>query len=108
MAGVLQVQVKPHKSFTRKGVDIWSQLHLKLSQAILGCTATVETAWGSEEVRIPRGTQPGAKIVIPGMGAPRLQGSGRGKHVLEVNLAFPSSLSQDQLRAIEQLQRLGL
>lgn len=75
---------------------------------MLGCTKHVETAWGNEVVQIPPGTKPGAKIVIPGKGAPRLQGSGRGKHVLEVSLTFPSNMSAEQLQAIETLQRLGL
>lgn len=89
-------------------MDIWSQLHLKLSEAILGCRQLVDTAWGREEVNIPRGTKPGAKIVIPGMGAPKLQGGGRGRHILEVNLTFPANLSKEQLLAIEHLQRIGL
>eukprot|EP00892_Ulva_mutabilis_P009612 jgi/Ulvmu1/7022/UM033_0081.1 len=105
---VVQVQVQPHHAFVRKGVDIWSKIHLKLSEAMLGCTKRVETAWGEHEVQIPRGTKPGSKIMIPGMGAPRLQSTGRGKHVLEVTLHFPGRLSEEQLQAIGRLQQLGL
>jgi molecular chaperone DnaJ len=104
----LQIQVQQHPNFKRKGVDIWSDLRLKLSEAILGCSKTVDTVWGSRMVDVPRGTRPGSKIAIDGMGAPRLDGRGRGKHILEVVLDLPRSLNQAQLEAIEALQRLGL
>lgn len=100
--------MQSHRLFTRKGSDIHSKLELKLSEALLGCTKEVETAWGMKTVRIPAGTTSASRIPLDGMGAPRLQGSGRGRHVLNVSLKIPERLSNEQLSAVEQLRRSGL
>jgi DnaJ-class molecular chaperone len=104
----VQVQVQSHRLFTRKGSDIISKLELKLSEALLGCRKDVETAWGTRSVHIPPGTTASSKIYLDGMGAPRLQGSGRGRHVLNISLAIPPHLTGEQLQAVNQLRRSGL
>lgn len=57
VAWVLQVQVAPHPRLRRKGADILSTLELRLSEALLGCSKMVETAWGQSSVRVPPGTE---------------------------------------------------
>lgn len=104
----MQVQVQPHRGFTRKGDDIISKLELKLTEALLGCTKEVETAWGMRTVKVPGGTTSSTRIPIESMGAPRMRGSGRGRHILEVVLKLPQRLTAEQERVVEQLRTAGL
>jgi molecular chaperone DnaJ len=104
----VQVQVQGHRKFTRKGDDIISKLELKLSEALLGCKKEVETAWGPKTVTVPEGTMASSKITIDSMGAPRLKGSGRGRHILEVSLKLPRRLTAEQARVVEELRESGL
>ena len=104
----MQVQVQGHRIFSRRGEDIISKLDLKLSEALLGCKKEVETAWGMKTISVPEGTTAASRLTINGMGAPRLNGSGRGRHILEVTLQLPQRLTSDQVRVIEDLKRSGL
>lgn len=108
MRAAVQFQVEPHPRFKRKGDDIISRLPLKLSEALLGCSKTVDTVWGARSVTVPACTQPGAQLVVSGAGAPRLRGVGRGNHVLEVEMQAPTRLSSEQLKLLEQLRDSGM
>ena len=100
--------MEPHPRFRRKGDDILAKLPLKLSEALLGCSKAIETVWGSRSVRVPTCTQPGARIVVSGAGAPRLRGVGRGNHVLEVEMLAPQRLTAEQLQLVEKLRESGM
>lgn len=104
----LQVQVQGLRGFIRKGDDIYSKLELKLSEALLGCKKEVETAWGPKAITVPEGTTASSRLTIDSMGAPRLKGSGRGRHILEIDLRLPQRLTSDQIRVVEELQKSGL
>lgn len=96
------------RRFVRKGDDIISKLDLKLTEALLGCQKEIETAWGPKTITVPQGTTSSSKIAIDAMGAPRLKGSGRGRHILDVSLKLPQRLTPDQVKVVEELRRSGL
>jgi molecular chaperone DnaJ len=107
-ADTVQFQVEPHPKFRRKGDDIVSSLPLKLTEALLGCSKTVDTVWGSQEVKVPACTRAGAQLVLQGAGAPRLRGVGRGSHILQIDFEAPRTLSPEQRHLIEQLRMQGM
>lgn len=105
---VLQVSVQPHPYFKRRGADVLSSKRLRLTSLLLGTTEQVTTVWGTKDVRIPAGTQPGEEIAIPNEGAPNLQRRGRGRHIVKILLDTPSTLSAKQRELIDQLRTEGL
>ena len=64
----LHINVERDAYFSREGPNVHVEKPLSISQAILGGTVDVLTLKGMVEVKIPPGTQPGAKLVLRGKG----------------------------------------
>ena len=92
----LRVHVRPDERFVRDGLDLVGQLDLRLSEAVLGATRTVETLDGEEQVEVEPGLQPGTVIVLKGQGMPRLRGGSRGDLRLIANVQVPRALDEEQ------------
>jgi molecular chaperone DnaJ len=95
------LHVEPHDLFRREGDDIFCELPISFVQAALGATIEVPTLDGPQEIEIPRGSQPGDFVRIPGKGVPRLNGYGRGDQIVRFKVLIPTSLTPEQ----EQLLR---
>lgn len=102
----LTIRVKHDKRFERDNFDIRSRVELSFATAALGTSLDVETVDGPVEVTIPHGTQPGTVLRLKGRGVPRLNGSGRGDHFVEVVVKIPERLSKGQRKALEEWSEL--
>jgi molecular chaperone DnaJ len=100
----VRVRVRPDPRFVREGDDVFSQVHLTMTQAALGARVTVPTLDGEEELEFAAGTQPGEVRVMRGRGMPVLQGFGRGDHRVLVNVVIPHQLSEEQRDLLEQFE----
>ena len=72
-AGDLTVtlHIKPHKWFAREGANVAIDVPVTYAELALGEKIVVPTPAGTRvKVRIPAGTQPGAVLSVPGLGAP--------------------------------------
>ena len=107
-AGDLYVAVKvtPNPAFERRGDDLWHRLQLSIVQAALGATMQLETLDGTREIELQSGTQPGARMRLPGLGVPSLQTGRRGDLVVEVNVHVPTNLNPEQAELLAQLAQL--
>jgi molecular chaperone DnaJ len=101
----VEIQVKPHKFFHRKGNDILLDLNINVAQAALGAEIEVPTLDGPAKLTIPPGTQPGRIFTQKGKGVPFLRGSGRGDQHVVVNVAIPARLNPEQRQLFEDLAR---
>ncbi len=105
----VQVRVLEHPVFKRDGDDLHMKRQIKYSEAVLGTSVEVTTIDGKTlNVKVPPGTQSGAKLRVPGYGLPHFKGSGRGDLYVEVNIAVPRHLTNEQRKAVERLKELGL
>ncbi len=100
------IQVAPHPQFTREGDDILVSLPLKISEALLGTTADVDTPAGIKSVKVPAGVSGGTKIRMRGLGFK--QGSQQGDLYAVVQLQIPERLSKEQLQVAQSLHQVGL
>lgn len=109
-AGDLYVHifVDSDRRWERNGYDIHSSLNIKLSQAILGDTVKIVTVDGELSLKIPEGTASGTVIAVRGSGVPRLQASGRGDHLVTVNVEVPKRLNRKQRELVEALRKEDL
>jgi len=89
----LHIRVKHHSVFARRGNDILSEQNITFSQAALGSEIVTETVDGKIKVKVPKATQSGTIIKLENKGVPYLQGSGRGSHLLKIQVATPKRLS---------------
>ena len=92
----VHLRVAAHPRFTRDGNDLLHRLVLSPSQVALGLRVELETLDGTEQIDIPRGTQPGYVVRLRGLGVPRVRGRGRGDLLVEVVVAVPTELTAEQ------------
>jgi len=98
------VNVRSHKKFTREGDLILSDEKISMVDAALGTTLEVETVEGKKKLKIPAGTQPGTDFKLRDLGVPHIQGSGRGDHIVRVEVEIPKKLNKTQKKALQELQ----
>lgn len=111
-AGDLQVQVsvRPHPLFERKGYDIWCDLPLTYTQVALGAEVSVPTLDGKIPYTIKEGTQPGETFRLKGKGFPYINGRGHGDLLVHVTVEVPRNLNNEQkkrLKAFEETMTDG-
>lgn len=105
----INVHVKAHSRFERKGNNILSTEHITFSQAVLGDKIDVETIEEKVKMKIPSGTQSGEIFRIKGHGIPELgRSNSRGDQLVKIIVDVPKNPSREQKKLIEQLQKQGL
>lgn len=104
----LTVRVASDARFTRDGDDIHSEITLSFSQAALGTTIDVDTVDGVVALKVPAGTQSGQEFRLKGKGVVHLKSSGRGDHLVHVQVKTPKDVNRRQRDLLEQLQKEGL
>lgn len=100
----LQVNVKPHKHFTREGDLILSNQHIEMVDAALGTEIKVETVDGPVTMKIPAGTQSGTDFKLSGHGVPHIRGENRGAHIVTILVDTPTHLNKAQKDILESLK----
>jgi molecular chaperone DnaJ len=100
------VHVADHPQFERQDTNLYTQVPLSFTQAALGGEVVVPTLDGRQTLSVPEGTQTGTVFRLKGHGLPARGGRGRGDLYVAVTLVTPTSLSREQRRILEELQRL--
>ena len=100
------VGVKPDPLFRRDGYDIWCEIPITFTQAVLGDEITVPTIDGKVAYQVPEGTQPGTVFRLRNKGISYLNGRGRGDQYVEVTLEVPKGLTGKQKEALKAFDQL--
>ncbi|KAG7355538.1 chaperone DnaJ [Nitzschia inconspicua] len=101
----VQVLVDDDDYFHRDGADVHTEAPISITQAILGGTVDVKTLNGEVEVKIPKGCQPDAKLMLRGKGIQKLNAASKGNHIVHVKLEIPKEITKKQeelLRAFDE------
>ena len=96
----LEVIVKQHEYFTRKGNDIHINATIDLVTECLGAKITVPTVYGDIEVNVPEGTQPNAILKVKGKGVKELNSSNYGDQYIHLQVKTPTKLSSEQRKLL--------
>lgn len=105
----IQVHVLDHPLFRRDGDNLLLRQEITFSNAVLGTELEVPTIDRKRlKLKIPPGTQNGAKFRMRGYGLPRMGGKGRGDQIVEVRVAVPKHLNKDQENLMKKLAESGL
>jgi DnaJ-class molecular chaperone len=83
---LVEIEVRPHRVFTRKGDDIHVDLPISLSEAVLGGKVRVPTPTGSVTMTLPKWSNTGTVLRLKGKGVPRIDGKGDEFVTLKVML----------------------
>lgn len=99
----LRVKVKPHPIFTRKGDDIYLEVPVTVYEAALGNKIEVPTIDGTAEMTIPPGVQSGTKLRLKGKGVTNLKTKVRGDQYIEIKIAMPDKINEEDRKKFEEL-----
>lgn len=103
----VKVHVKPHAVFRKEGMNLVMSMPLKLTDALLGTTATITTIDDKKlEVKIPPLTEAQQTLRLRGKGV-SIDGSS-GDLLIRLTATLPKKLSVKAKRAIEDLKAEGL
>jgi molecular chaperone DnaJ len=92
----VHLRVRADERFIRQGNDLVHVLHVPMTQAALGAHLRYETLDGTEDLVIPRATQPGKVFRLRGRGVPDVNGRGRGDLLVQVVVDTPTELTKEQ------------
>jgi molecular chaperone DnaJ len=95
-----------HPRFERDGYDLVHDLHIPVTQAVLGAHLSFDTLDGDEDLVIPRGTQSGRVFRLRNRGVPHVEGRGRGDLLVRVTVDTPSGVSREEEQLVRQLAEL--
>jgi len=103
----VNIHVKPHKYFKRKGNDIYLDVPIPFTDAILGTKITIPTLKGEKELEIKPGTQPNDTIVLKGYGIPEVKGYGVGNMIVNLKVVLPKKLTKEEKKLITEFKRVS-
>ena len=92
----VEIAVRPHETFRRRGDDLHCSVQVPMTAAALGATLTVETFDGPTEVDLRPGSQPQDTITLPAQGVTHLRGTGRGDLIVHLDVRVPTKLDDSQ------------
>ncbi len=101
---ILSFRVKPHRFFSREGLDVLCTVPINIAQATLGSRIKVRTIEDKQVVlRIPPGTQPGTRFRIKGQGIEK--GGRRGDQFVKVEVRVPEKLDPENESLLKEFAR---
>lgn len=99
---LITTHIEPHPYYTREGADVAMDVPVSIAEAALGASVVVPAPDGTKvRVKIPSGTQDGAKLTIRGKGAPKVKGEGAGDLRIAVKVIVPREMNEGQRKAME-------
>ena len=99
----LEFYVEEHDYYERDGDDIYLEIPLTITEAVLGCKKTIPTIHGNVSLNIPAGTNNLDKQRIKGKGIKNESTGNIGNMYLIFKVIVPKKLSRDQKKLFEQL-----
>jgi molecular chaperone DnaJ len=102
----VKLHVQSHPTIKRDGDTLFTTIKVKLSDALLGTSYTVETLDGKVDIKIPEGVKHNEQLRIKNKGVP--DGTSRGDFLVKVQIDMPQKLSRQAKKLIEELKKEGL
>jgi len=104
----LEFIVEEHKYFERNGDDIYLELPITITDAILGCKKEIPTLTGNGYVEIKPGTQNYTKLKLKGKGIKGVNSRVNGDMYVVVNVIIPTKLNKKQKDLLKELAETDL
>src|SRR5262249_46532234 len=85
---LVEIAIKPHPFFVREGNDVYLDLPVTLSEAVLGAHITVPTPTGAVTMTVPKGSNTGTVLRLRGKGVLRRDGN-HGDELVRLKVMLP-------------------
>lgn len=104
----LEFNVSSHEIYERDGNDIYLELPITITDAVLGCKKDVPTIHGSVRLTIKEGTETGDKYRLKGKGIEDVHSYRKGDMYVIIKVVTPKKLTRDQKKLFESLAKTDL
>ncbi|WGH28152.1 MAG: DnaJ domain-containing protein [Candidatus Shikimatogenerans bostrichidophilus] len=103
---IILIKEIKHKFFKRKGKNIYYNLYISLSEAILGTVKNIISLKKNEKLKINinKGIQSGKKIILKGKGLPSINGYEYGDLIININIWIPKNITYEQKIFFEKIK----
>jgi molecular chaperone DnaJ len=98
------INVKNDKRFVRDRQNIYMEVPVFFTQAILGETITIPTLRGSKELKLPMGAHDKQQFVFKNEGVKDLHTKQIGSFVAQISIKYPETLNDEQKNMLKKLQ----
>lgn len=104
----LEFVVEDHKYFERHDDDIYLEVPITITDAILGCKKEIPTLTGNGFIEIKPGTQNYTKLKLKGKGIKNVNSGRVGDMYIVVNVIIPTKLNKKQKDLLIELSETDL
>jgi DnaJ-class molecular chaperone len=87
---LVEIAIRPHPLFTRKGNDVHVELPISVPEAVLGASVPVPTIDGQVRITVPAGSNSGRTLRLRGRGIVQ-PGGGRGDQYVRLLVVLPEA-----------------
>jgi molecular chaperone DnaJ len=102
----IEITIRPHPIFKRKGDDLYLDLPVTFGEAALGAKIEVPTIDGIAAMTLPPGTQGGQRLKLSGMGLPSTKTGVRGNQYVDIKIVVPKDITNKAKEAIKEMESL--
>jgi molecular chaperone DnaJ len=104
----IEFTVREHEYFQRDEDDIYIELPLTITEAVLGCKKEIPTLYGNVDLTIPAGTQSNDKMRLRGKGIENVNTKRKGDMYVVIKVIIPEKLTREQKKLFEELSTTTL
>jgi DnaJ-class molecular chaperone len=91
---LIEIHVRPHAQFERKGDDVLSEVAISLDEAVLGGKVEVATISGRVAVTVPKGASSGQTLRLKGKGVKGKRGA-VGDQLIRLKIVMPKTIDDE-------------
>ena len=104
----IEFVVKKHPLFERKDCDVYIDVPLTITEAVLGCKKEIPTLDGNVMLTIEAGSQSGDQLRLRGKGIKDPNRNRKGDMYVVLDVIIPSKLDKKQKELFKELAETGL
>jgi len=101
----IELTVRPHPVFERKKNDIYVDVPVTISDAVLGGKVVVPTLDGNVSMTLPPGTDSGKKFKLKGKGIPGKRAGIKGDEYALIKIIVPKDLTDAAKEALKEVEK---
>jgi len=102
----IEISVRQHRLFKRKGDDLYLDLPVTFTEAALGAKIEVPTLDGITVMTLPPGTQGGQRLKLSGKGFPSPKTGTRGNQYVNIKIVVPKNITNKAKEALREIESL--
>ena len=104
----IEFTVREHDYYERVDDDIYLEVPLTITEAVLGCKKEIPTLYGNVFLTIPDGTQNGDKLRLRSKGIENVNTKKKGDMFVITKVIIPEKITKEQRKLFEQLEKTEL